>query len=404
MSPGLEEQTASKIKIPTQIFDELVAKKAVIRCIKETSTPIPEEIRSSPEKIWRSGNDVVNWLNEGKEHTIGISLASLGLVCVAVRSPKLAQKLIALFRHSTDCLVTTTPRGGCHLYFRSMTDKMYATEARDSIKSVVCCGAQVELPTRFVTFLGAGYDIVNDLQLGPELPFEAFRFLPKIFAPVKAKGEEWSRIEPIVSRENNYSIVKGTRLHTLSHWGTILRKHGIEGTDFTLIMNTINHTFCRPPLPEDEVNVLLTSLEKRNVVLSRPGKDLSVAPEAGLGAPKEKGTPPGDPGSSLKGAPELALPADYLEKHPAQKVTESIEQGLKRWYLFDPLNLGEALGQYQPFSRYSSWKTVDAAYQSCLIMPVCWQELGHVVELLQPPPVRDNIYKNLARKDPRPKS
>ena len=70
---------------------------------------------------------------------------------------------------------------------------------------------------------------------------------------------------------------------------------------------------------------------------------------------------------------------------------------------YETLELGE-LFNYRPFSEYRASEQVAKAYKAMLHMPALWSDLALQLEQLQPPSVRNMIYKRLGSADQRERS
>lgn len=210
------------------------------------------------EKDWgnQSHKDKQGWLNWIKEGlNIGVKCGAKSNITVIDIDDSVIPEEIAKIKG--DPLIQKTNRGW-HLFY--LYEKDLPTTRIDDLKiDILNDGKQVIVyPSIIDNYLRK---FVTPLKL-ERMPEELKELIKqRITIPsLKTKSEQIQ--ENINTEDFNLAIIdEGNRNNFLIHLGGILRKQlNISQTDY--VLNVINRHFCKPPLPQREVNYIIRSLDR----------------------------------------------------------------------------------------------------------------------------------------------
>jgi hypothetical protein len=205
----------------------------------------------------KNAENVVKWLEiPGKN--LGLRVNNLGLVYVNIDNPVLAAKVMKMYINNRNVLITTSPRGA-HFFFKVPDDER--TRSGKAV-SILCRGGfAIELRSNFITFAGENYNLLSPKDLSFANVFTNLAYLPDFFKPLNVQNDS---VIPPLTKENDFTILEGSRNNTLHQWGTELRrdKFGISYDRKKEILQTMNFYFLSASLPEAEIDPLVNSIEK----------------------------------------------------------------------------------------------------------------------------------------------
>ena len=218
--------------------------------------------------------EVDAWWDNGTSPNVAIITGAVSgnLVVLDIDDVVLAERVVADESLIHETIAVRTPRGGLHLYVAESEAQSSSGPLIPGVADLKAGGGYIIAPPsatpqgRYKTLNGG-----SPLRV-PNGRVWAIRLLGEygVAADTRASVTPASLAEP---------IPQGARNETLTRIAGSLRRHGADEATITAALVGVNQSCCNPPLPDDEVGRIATSVARY------PAGEVSTSKEANEATP-----------------------------------------------------------------------------------------------------------------------